>query len=142
MQGVALRGCRLADESSPQTCGPGSSSWPGSYGGFVVKGVVLRRDAFSLDVVSVRLGACVDDSGANKLRAAPGNAGGRRRVFYYAASTAFQMAGAALPLRRSLRRLNCPFRIRRASSIPAIVTAAVLNRLNPGIGPMRAFTPQ
>jgi hypothetical protein len=78
----------------------------------------------------------------NKLRAAPGNAGVRRRLFYYAARTEFQIAGAALPLRRSLRRLNCPFRIRRSSSIPTIVTAAVLNRLNPSIGPMRAFTPR
>jgi hypothetical protein len=81
-------------------------------------------------------------SGVNKPRAAPGNAGVRRRLFYYAASTAFQMAGAPLPLRRSLRRLNCPFRIRRSSSIPAIVTAAVLNHLNPSIGPMRDFTPR
>jgi TPR repeat protein len=81
-------------------------------------------------------------SGANKLRAAPGNAGVRRRLFYYAASTEFQMAGAPLPSRRNLRRLNCPFRIRRSSSIPAIVTAAVLNRLNPSSGPMRAFTPR
>ena len=39
------------------------------------------------------------------------------------------MAGALLPLRCSLRRLNSPFRIRRSSSIPAIVTAAVLSRL-------------
>jgi hypothetical protein len=38
-------------------------------------------------------------SGANKLRAAPGNASVRQRLFYYAASTAFQMAGAPLPFR-------------------------------------------
>jgi hypothetical protein len=69
---------------------------------------------------------------ANKLRAASGSAGVRRRVFYYAASTAFQMAGAPLPLRRSLRRLNCPFRIRRSSSIGTAVSLGAR-------GPERSF---
>ena len=32
----------------------------------------------------------------------------RYRLFYFAASTAFQMAGALLSLRRNLSRLNCP----------------------------------
>jgi hypothetical protein len=61
---------------------------------------------------------------------------------YGADRTAFQTAAVLLSLRRSLPRLNCPLWIRRSSSMPAIVTAAVLNHLNPSIGPMRSLTPR
>jgi len=66
----------------------------------------------------------------------------RRCRLYGAASTAFQTAGALRSLRNSLSRLNCPLWIRRNSSMPAIVIAAVLNHLNPSIGSMRSFTPR
>ena len=62
--------------------------------------------------------------------------------FYYAASTAFQIAGVLLSLRRNPRRSNWPLWMRRSSSIPAMVIAAVLNHLKPNIGPMRSFTPR
>jgi hypothetical protein len=54
--------------------------------------------------------------------------------FYAAASTAYHTAVILLSLRRNLSRLNCPLWIRRSSSMPAIVAAAVLNHLNPSIG--------
>jgi hypothetical protein len=66
----------------------------------------------------------------------------RRRLLYRAASTAFQTAGALRSLTHSLPMLNCPLWIRRKSSMPAIVIAAVLNHLNPSIGSMRSFTPR
>jgi hypothetical protein len=66
----------------------------------------------------------------------------RRCRLYGAASTAFQTAGALRSLRNSLSRLNCLLWIRRNSSMPAIVIAAVLNHLNPSIGSMRSFTPR
>jgi hypothetical protein len=50
--------------------------------------------------------------------------------------------GALLLLGRSWRRLNYSLWIRRSNSMPAIVIAAVSNRLNPSIGPMRDFTPR
>ena len=62
--------------------------------------------------------------------------------FYYAANTAFQTAGVLLSLRHSPPRLNWPLWIRRSSSMPEIVIAAVLNRLKPSIGPSRSFTPR
>jgi hypothetical protein len=68
--------------------------------------------------------------------------GPRLCPLYCADSTAFQTAAVLLSLRRSLPRLNCPLWIRRSSSMPAIVTAAVLNHLNPSIGPMRSLTPR
>jgi hypothetical protein len=61
----------------------------------------------------------------------------RRCRLYGAASTAFRTAGALRSLRNSLSRLNCPLWIRRNSSMPEIVIAAVLNHLNPSIGSMR-----
>jgi hypothetical protein len=91
--------------------------------------VTLRKP----DVV-VHLG-----SGANELTADASLWGS---VPYRAASTAFQIAGAVLSLRRSLPRLNCPLWIRRSSSMPATVTAAVLIHLKPSIGAMRNFTPR
>jgi hypothetical protein len=66
----------------------------------------------------------------------------RPRLVYRAASTAFQTAGALHSLTHSLPRLNCPLWIRRNSSMPAIVIAAVLNYLNPSVGSMRSFTPR
>ena len=66
----------------------------------------------------------------------------RRCLLYRAASTAFQTAGALRSLTHSLPMLNCPLWIRRNSSMPAIVIAAVLNHLNPSIGSMRSFTPR
>ena len=60
----------------------------------------------------------------------------RRCLLCRAVSTAFQMAAALLPLRRSRRRLNCPLWIRRSSSRLAIVIAAASIRLNPSIGPL------
>ena len=68
--------------------------------------------------------------------------GVRRCRLYGAASTAFQMSGALRSLRNSLSRLNCSLWIRRNSSMPAIMMAAVLNHLNPSIGWMRSFTPR
>lgn len=44
--------------------------------------------------------------------------------------------------RHSRPRLNCPLRIRSSSSIPAMVTAAVLNCLNPSIGAILEFASQ
>jgi hypothetical protein len=61
-------------------------------------------------------------------------------LFYAAASIAFQTAGVLLSLRCNLPRVKCPLRIRRSSSMPAIVAAAVLHRLKPSIGPIRSFT--
>jgi hypothetical protein len=49
----------------------------------------------------------------------------------YAANAAFHMADAVLSLRRNERRSNWPLWIRRSSSTPAMVIAAVLNHLNP-----------
>src|SRR5208282_95461 len=80
-----------------------------------------------------------EGSGANKVQA---NADLRQGSFYAAASTAFQTAGVLPSLRHSLPRLNCLLWIRRSNSMPAIVTAAVLNRLKPSIGPMRSLTPR
>ena len=63
-------------------------------------------------------------------------------LFYYAASTALQTAGVLLSLMRNPRRSNWPLWMRRSSSMPAMVIAAVLNHLKPSIGPMRSFTPR
>jgi hypothetical protein len=68
---------------------------------------------------------------------APGGSG-----IGYAAKAAFHTSDAVLSLRRNARRSNWPLWIRRSSSTPAIVIAAVLNHLNPSIGPMRSFTPR
>ena len=54
-------------------------------------------------------------------------------------STALQTAGAARPWTPRRPSANWPFRMRCSSSMPAIVIAAVLNRLKPSIGPMRCF---
>jgi hypothetical protein len=51
-----------------------------------------------------------------------------------AASTAFQMYGAAAPDMRSRPRANCPLRIRCSNSTPAIVIAACPKFFNPSIG--------
>ena len=61
---------------------------------------------------------------------------------FQAPITAFQTAGAVRPCAPSRPSRNCPLRMRCISSIPAIVAAAVLNHLNPSIGPMRSFTPR
>ena len=98
-----------------------------------------------------RGGQHVDVSGGIRVASSPGGHGSRGEpsvfkihiipvsvdVCLLPPSTAVQMAGAPSPLRRNPRRLNCPFRIRSSSSIPAIVAAAVLNLLNPSIGSMR-----
>ena len=66
----------------------------------------------------------------------------RRYLLYRAANITFQTAGALRSLTHSPPMLNCPLWIRRDSSMPAIVIAAVLNHLNPSIGSMRSFTPR
>ena len=60
----------------------------------------------------------------------------------YAASTAFQIAGAVGFLRWKCPRPNCPLRIRRSSSIPAMVVAAQSKSLKPSIGPVRDLMPR
>jgi hypothetical protein len=52
---------------------------------------------------------------------------------YRADRTAFHTAGATASLRPSFARSNWPLRMRCVNSIPEIVIAALLNRLNPSI---------
>ena len=49
--------------------------------------------------------------------------------------TALQIAGAGVSLKRSWARLNCPLLSRCIRSTPAIVIAAFLKLLKPGIVP-------
>lgn len=51
---------------------------------------------------------------------------------HQAESTAFHNAGAAVSLRLACS-LNWPLRMRCISSMPAMMTAALLNRLNPSM---------
>src|ERR1035437_8247764 len=67
---------------------------------------------------------------------------GTRRSKDYAASTAFQIAGAVWFLRCRRPRENCLLRIRRSSSIPAMVVAAQSKSLKPSIGPVRDLIPR
>jgi hypothetical protein len=83
----------------------------------------------------------VDTSVLVQINLGPSRASGSGGI-YYAANAAFHTAGAVLSLRRNARRSNWPLWIRRSSSTPAMVIAAVLNHLNPSIGPMRSFTPR
>lgn len=55
------------------------------------------------------------------------------RITYRVDRTAFHTAGAVASLRLSSVRSNWPLRMRCVNSIPDIVVAALLNRLNPSI---------
>src|ERR1035438_2572079 len=66
---------------------------------------------------------------------------GQGRSKDYAASTAFQIAGAVWFLRRRRPKANCPLRIRRSSSTPAMGMAAQSKFLKPSIGPVRDLIP-
>jgi len=55
------------------------------------------------------------------------------RVTYRVDRTVFHTAGAVASLRPSSVRSNWPLRMRCVNSIPEIVVAALLNRLNPSI---------
>ena len=114
----------------------GESGKVGSLDTAAIGGFIFEADAF----YHARLGQ--KGSGANRSRCPDQRRPSRQGSFYAAASTAFQTAGVLLSLRRSLPRLNCPFRIRRSNSMPAIVSTAVLNCVKPSIGPMRSLTPR
>jgi len=60
----------------------------------------------------------------------------------YAASTASQILGREWFLRRRRPRANWPLRIRRSSSMPAMVVAAQSKFLKPSIGPVLDLIPR
>src|ERR1017187_3430516 len=60
----------------------------------------------------------------------------------YAARTALQIAETVWFLRWRRPRANCPLRIRRSSSIPAMVVAAQSKSLKPSIGPVLDLIPR
>ena len=61
------------------------------------------------------------------------------RIAYSAGRAASQAVGVAVSLMPGVARLNWPLRMRWISSIPEIVVAAFLNRLNPSMAFVRGL---
>ena len=94
-----------------------------------LKCVVLGKSPVVRITTDAGSAATCSGSGANWCQRGRIDTGLRQGPLNRADSTALQPSAVRLSLRRSQPRLNCPLWTRRSSSIPAIVTAAVLNHL-------------